>query len=86
MRPGRSKSALRGYESAVAARAVRGSAVVGWHQRRGTADGQLVSVGGTGVRGRIGACARRCTAAGPLSAYLRDPQVENVDVNGCDQV
>jgi Flp pilus assembly CpaF family ATPase len=23
---------------------------------------------------------------GPLSAYLRDPQVENVDVNGCDQV
>ena len=21
----------------------------------------------------------------PLSAYLRDPQVENVDVNGCDQ-
>ena len=22
---------------------------------------------------------------GPLSAYLRDPQVENVDVNGCDQ-
>jgi len=25
-------------------------------------------------------------ALGPLSAYLRDPQVENVDVNGCDQV
>jgi Flp pilus assembly CpaF family ATPase len=23
---------------------------------------------------------------GPLSAYLRDPQVENVDVNGCGQV
>jgi Flp pilus assembly CpaF family ATPase len=23
---------------------------------------------------------------GPLTAYLRDPQVENVDVNGCDQV
>jgi Flp pilus assembly CpaF family ATPase len=23
---------------------------------------------------------------GPLAAYLRDPQVENVDVNGCDQV
>jgi Flp pilus assembly CpaF family ATPase len=23
---------------------------------------------------------------GPLSAYLRDPQVENVDVNGCDHV
>ena len=23
---------------------------------------------------------------GPLSAYLRDPEVENVDVNGCDQV
>jgi Flp pilus assembly CpaF family ATPase len=23
---------------------------------------------------------------GPLSMYLRDPQVENVDVNGCDQV
>ena len=23
---------------------------------------------------------------GPLSDYLRDPQVENVDVNGCDQV
>ena len=23
---------------------------------------------------------------GPLSGYLRDPQVENVDVNGCDQV
>ena len=22
---------------------------------------------------------------GPLSAYLRDPQVENVDVNGCGQ-
>ena len=23
---------------------------------------------------------------GPLSGYLRDPQVENVDVNGCDEV
>jgi Flp pilus assembly CpaF family ATPase len=23
---------------------------------------------------------------GPLAAYLRDPQVENVDVNGCDRV
>ncbi len=23
---------------------------------------------------------------GPLAAYLRDPRVENVDVNGCDQV
>ncbi len=23
---------------------------------------------------------------GPLAAYLRDPDVENVDVNGCDQV
>jgi Flp pilus assembly CpaF family ATPase len=23
---------------------------------------------------------------GPLSDYLRDPQVENVDINGCDQV
>jgi len=23
---------------------------------------------------------------GPLSAYLRDPQVENIDINGCDQV
>ena len=23
---------------------------------------------------------------GPLSAYLRDPEVENVDVNGCDRV
>jgi Type II/IV secretion system protein len=23
---------------------------------------------------------------GPVTAYLRDPQVENVDVNGCDQV
>ncbi len=23
---------------------------------------------------------------GPLSVYLRDPQVENVDINGCDQV
>jgi hypothetical protein len=23
---------------------------------------------------------------GPLSAYLRDPHVENVDINGCDQV
>ena len=23
---------------------------------------------------------------GPLAGYLRDPQVENVDVNGCDQV
>jgi hypothetical protein len=22
---------------------------------------------------------------GPVTAYLRDPQVENVDVNGCDQ-
>jgi hypothetical protein len=23
---------------------------------------------------------------GPVTAYLRDPQVENVDINGCDQV
>jgi Flp pilus assembly CpaF family ATPase len=23
---------------------------------------------------------------GPLSGYLRDPQVENIDINGCDQV
>jgi hypothetical protein len=23
---------------------------------------------------------------GPLSVYLRDPQVENVDINGCDSV
>jgi Flp pilus assembly CpaF family ATPase len=23
---------------------------------------------------------------GPLSAYLRDPQVENIDINGCDDV
>src|SRR5215467_2322676 len=23
---------------------------------------------------------------GPLAAYLRDPAVENIDVNGCDQV
>jgi hypothetical protein len=22
---------------------------------------------------------------GPVTAYLRDPQVENVDINGCDQ-
>jgi len=22
---------------------------------------------------------------GPLSVYLRDPKVENVDINGCDQ-
>ena len=23
---------------------------------------------------------------GPVTDYLRDPQVENVDINGCDQV
>jgi pilus assembly protein CpaF len=23
---------------------------------------------------------------GPVTAYLRDPQVENIDINGCDQV
>jgi hypothetical protein len=22
---------------------------------------------------------------GPVTAYLRDPQVENIDINGCDQ-
>ena len=43
-----------------------------------SAGGQLDELAGAVFDRRYG--------LGPLSAYLRDPQVENVDVNGCDRV
>jgi Flp pilus assembly CpaF family ATPase len=48
--------------------------------------GQLPASAGSELDELAAAVHDRRYGLGPLSVYLRDPQVENVDINGCDQV
>jgi hypothetical protein len=49
-------------------------------------SGQLPASAGSQLEELAAAVHDRRYGLGPLSVYLRDPQVENVDINGCDQV
>jgi Flp pilus assembly CpaF family ATPase len=49
-------------------------------------SGQLPASAGSQLDDLAGAVYDRRYGLGPLSVYLRDPRVENVDVNGCDTV
>jgi hypothetical protein len=48
-------------------------------------SGQLPASAGSQLDELAAAVHDRRYGLGPLSVYLRDPQVENVDINGCDQ-
>ena len=48
-------------------------------------SGLLPASAGSELDELAGAVHDRRYGLGPLSVYLRDPQVENVDINGCDQ-
>ncbi|HYK71367.1 MAG TPA: CpaF/VirB11 family protein [Streptosporangiaceae bacterium] len=48
--------------------------------------GQLPASAGSQLDELAAAVHDRRYGLGPLSVYLRNPQVENVDINGCDQV
>jgi len=48
--------------------------------------GLLPASAGTQAEELAAAVYDRRYGLGPLSSYLRDPQVENVDINGCDRV
>jgi pilus assembly protein CpaF len=56
-----------------------------WLERQVRSGGLPASAGGE-LEQLAAAVFDRRYGLGPLSAYLRDPQVENVDVTGCDQV
>jgi Flp pilus assembly CpaF family ATPase len=49
-------------------------------------SGLLPASVGSQLEDLVAAVHDRRYGLGPLSVYLRDPQVENVDINGCDQV
>ena len=61
------------------------SAARGWleHQVR---TGLLPASAGRQLDELVSAVHDQRYELGPVTAYLRDPQVENVDMNGCDQV
>ncbi len=61
------------------------SAARGWleHQVRA---GLLPPSAGRQLDELVGAVYDQRYGLGPVTPYLRDPQVENVDINGCDQV
>jgi Flp pilus assembly CpaF family ATPase len=61
------------------------SAARGWLERQVRA-GLLPASAGRQLDDLVGAVHDQRYELGPVTAYLRDPQVENVDVNGCDQV
>lgn len=66
------------------AMAVIGEAVREWAEEHAGRTGVIVA---PGERDAIAqAVYDERYGLGPLEEYLRDPQVENVDVNGCDQV
>jgi len=48
--------------------------------------GQLPATAGSALDDLARAVHDQRYELGPVTAYLRDPQVENVDINGCDQV
>ena len=48
--------------------------------------GLLPAIAGGALDGLTQAVHDQRYELGPVTAYLRDPQVENVDINGCDQV
>jgi Flp pilus assembly CpaF family ATPase len=56
-----------------------------WLERQ-VRSGNLPASAGGELEQLAAAVYDRRYGLGPLSAYLRDPQVENVDVTGCDQV
>jgi hypothetical protein len=56
-----------------------------WLERQVRA-GLLPASAGGAIDGLARAVHDQRYGLGPVTAYLRDPQVENVDVNGCDQV
>ncbi len=59
-------------------------AVMSWARQRARLGGQAAS--GTDLDALTQAVYDQRYGLGPLAAYLRDPDVENVDVNGCDRV
>ncbi len=59
-------------------------AVVTWAQRRGRTSATMP--GPAHLEALAQAVYDHRYGLGPLTAYLRDPDVENVDINGCDRV
>ena len=55
-----------------------------WAEDRARQSGQVTDPGNTEALAQ--AVYDQRYSMGPLTPYLRDPHVENVDVNGCDQV
>jgi Flp pilus assembly CpaF family ATPase len=66
------------------ARAVIRDAVLSWAERQARSGGIVASAAEREALAQ--AVFDQRYGLGPLAAYLRDPNVENVDVNGCDQV
>jgi Flp pilus assembly CpaF family ATPase len=56
-----------------------------WLERQVRA-GQLPASAGSAIEELASAVHDQRYGLGPVTAYLRDPQVENVDINGCDGV
>jgi Flp pilus assembly CpaF family ATPase len=56
-----------------------------WLERQ-VRTGQLPATAGGALDDLARAVHDQRYELGPVTAYLRDPQVENVDINGCDQV
>jgi Flp pilus assembly CpaF family ATPase len=61
-----------------------GDAVRAWAERQVRAGGPVLSPADREALAQ--AVYDQRYGLGPLAAYLRDPQVENVDLNGCDEV
>jgi len=61
-----------------------GEAVRAWAERQVRAGAPVLSPADAGVLAQ--AVYDQRYGLGPLAGYLRDPQVENVDLNGCDEV
>jgi Flp pilus assembly CpaF family ATPase len=56
-----------------------------WLERQ-VRTGMLPADAGVALDELAGAVHDQRYELGPVTAYLRDPQVENIDINGCDQV
>ena len=61
------------------------SAARGWLERQ-VRSGLLPASAGRQLDDLVSAVHDQRYGLGPLSGFLRDPEVENVDINGCDQV
>jgi hypothetical protein len=56
-----------------------------WLERQ-VRTGLLPAAAGVALDDLARASTISATSSAPVMAYLRDPQVENIDINGCDQI